>query len=71
MKRIALIIAIALPLAACSKEQPRKVAIRPVRVALGVNAYADEVVQRRSQAPQDLLSRGVFRDPTIMQGGRQ
>jgi AcrR family transcriptional regulator len=42
-----------------------------VEQILGVNAYADEVVQRRSQATQDLLSRGVFRDPTIMQGGRQ
>jgi hypothetical protein len=32
MKRIALITAVALPLAACSKEQPKKVEIRPVRV---------------------------------------
>jgi membrane fusion protein, multidrug efflux system len=32
MKRIALVIAVTLPLAACGKEQPKKVEVRPVRV---------------------------------------
>src|SRR5437868_14538532 len=32
MRRIVLLIAVTLPLAACGKEQPKKVEIRPVRV---------------------------------------
>jgi len=32
MKGIVLVIAVTLPLAACGKEQPKKVEIRPVRV---------------------------------------
>jgi TetR/AcrR family transcriptional regulator, regulator of cefoperazone and chloramphenicol sensitivity len=37
---------------------------------MGVEAYADDVVRRRSQATQDLLSHGIFRDPTTMQRGQ-
>src|SRR5947208_16586034 len=49
MKRIALIIAIALPLAACSKEQPRKVAIRPVRVSSVQHALSGDTISLTGQ----------------------
>lgn len=38
---------------------------------LDVEPYAEEVVRKRSQAVQDLLSRGIFRDPEPLQRGRQ
>src|SRR5437868_12126012 len=49
MKRIALIIAIALPLAACSKEQPRKVEIRPVRVITVQHALSGDTISLTGQ----------------------
>src|SRR2546423_3612821 len=49
MKRIALIIAIALPLAACSKEQPRKVAIRAVRVSSGQHVLSGDTISLTGQ----------------------
>src|SRR6059058_1081037 len=49
MKRIALIIAIALPLAACSKEQPRKVVIRPVRVSSVQHALSGDTISLTGQ----------------------
>src|SRR6202795_2323181 len=49
MKRIALIIAVGLPLAACSKEQPKKVAIRPVRVITVQHALSGDTISLTGQ----------------------
>src|SRR5712675_383901 len=49
MKRIALIIAVALPLIACSKEQPKKVAIRPVRVTSVQHALSGDTISLTGQ----------------------
>ena len=49
MKRIALIVAAALLLAACSREQPRKVAIRPVRVTSVQHALSGDTISLTGQ----------------------
>src|SRR4030081_2683063 len=49
MKRILLVIAVTLPLAACSKEQPKKVEIRPVRVTSIQHALSGETISLTGQ----------------------
>src|SRR2546423_5493471 len=49
MKQIALMIAISLPLVACSKEQPGKVAIRPVRVSSVQHALSGDTISLTGQ----------------------
>jgi RND family efflux transporter MFP subunit len=49
MKRILLIIAVALTIAACSKEQPKKVEIRPVRVTSVQHALSRDTISLTGQ----------------------
>ncbi len=49
MKQIALVIAVALLLIACSKEQPKKVEIRPVRVTLVQHALRGDTISLTGQ----------------------
>src|SRR6266404_3627967 len=49
MKQIVLVIAVTLPLAACSKEQPKKVEIRPVRVTLARHALSGDTISLTGQ----------------------
>src|SRR5712691_7601933 len=49
MKQIVLVIAVALPLIACSKEQPKKVEIRPVRVTLVQHALSGDTISLTGQ----------------------
>src|SRR3979411_2713026 len=49
MKRILLVIAVTLPLAACSKEQPKKVEIRPVRVTSVQHALSGDTISLTGQ----------------------
>src|ERR1700730_10673230 len=49
MKQIVLVIAVALLLTACSKEQPKKVAIRPVRVTLVQHALSGDTISLTAQ----------------------
>src|SRR6202048_3349032 len=49
MKRIVLAIAITLPIAACGKEQPRKVEIRPVRVTSVQHALSGDTISLTGQ----------------------
>src|SRR5258707_5229199 len=49
MKQIVLVIAVALLLSACSKEQPKKVEIRPVRVTLVQHALSGDTISLTGQ----------------------
>src|ERR1700674_2271090 len=49
MKQILLVIAVALLLAACGKEQPKKVEIRPVRVTSVQHALSGDTVSLTGQ----------------------
>ena len=49
MKQIVLVIAVALLLTACSKEQPKKVEIRPVRVTLVQHALSGDTISLTGQ----------------------
>ena len=49
MKQIVLVIAVALLLTACSKGQPKKVEIRPVRVTLVQHALSDDTISLTGQ----------------------
>src|ERR1700704_181767 len=49
MKRIVLVIAVTLPLAACGKEQPKKVEIRPVRVITVQHALSGDTISLTGQ----------------------
>src|ERR1700738_4697385 len=49
MKRIVLAIAVTLPIAACGKEQPRKVEIRPVRVTSVQHALSGDTISLTGQ----------------------
>src|SRR3981189_2749076 len=49
MKQIVLVIAVALLLTACSKEQPKKVEIRPVRVASVQHAVSGDTISLTGQ----------------------
>src|SRR5467141_2464021 len=49
MKQIVLVVAVALPLTACSKEQPKKVEIRPVRVTLARHALSGDTISLTGQ----------------------
>src|SRR5712691_8369734 len=49
MKQIVLVIAVALPLIACSKEQPKKVEIRPVRVTSVQHALSGDTISLTGQ----------------------
>jgi RND family efflux transporter MFP subunit len=49
MKQILLVIAVTLPLAACSKEQPKKVEIRPVRVTSVQHALSGDTISLTGQ----------------------
>jgi RND family efflux transporter MFP subunit len=49
MKQILLVIAVTLPLAACSKEQPKKVEIRPVRVTSVRHALSGDTISLTGQ----------------------
>jgi RND family efflux transporter MFP subunit len=49
MKQIVLVIAVALLLTACSKEQPKKVEIRPVRVTLARHALSGDTISLTGQ----------------------
>src|SRR6266446_6911244 len=49
MKQIVLVIAVALLLPACSKEQPKKVEIRPVRVTLVQHALSGDTISLTGQ----------------------
>src|SRR6266403_1820041 len=49
MKQIVLVIAVALLLTACSKEQPKKVEIRPVRVTLARHALSGDTIRLTGQ----------------------
>jgi hypothetical protein len=49
MKQIVLVIAAALLLTACSKEQPKKVEIRPVRVTLVQHALSGDTISLTGQ----------------------
>src|SRR3982075_195895 len=49
MKRIVLVIAVTLPLAACGKEQPKKVEIRPVRVITVQHAPSGDTISLTGQ----------------------
>ena len=49
MKPIVLVIAITLPLAACGKEQPKKVEIRPVRVITVQHALSGDTISLTGQ----------------------
>jgi uncharacterized lipoprotein YajG len=49
MKQIVLVIAVALLLTACSKEQPKKVEIRPVRVISVHHAFSGDTISLTGQ----------------------
>ncbi len=49
MKQIVLVIAVTLPLGACSKEQPKKVEIRPVRVISVQHALSGDTITLTGQ----------------------
>jgi multidrug efflux pump subunit AcrA (membrane-fusion protein) len=49
MKQIVLVITVALLLTACSKEQPKKVEIRPVRVTLVQHALSGDTISLTGQ----------------------
>src|SRR5712664_4841448 len=49
MKQIVLVIAVAFLLTACSKEQPKKVEIRPVRVTLVQHALSGDTISLTGQ----------------------
>ena len=49
MKQVVLVIAVALLLTACSKEQPKKVEIRPVRVTLVQHALSGDTISLTGQ----------------------
>src|SRR6195256_7007721 len=49
MKQIVLVIAVTFPLAACGKEQPKKVEIRPVRVTSVQHAPSGETISLTGQ----------------------
>src|SRR6266403_123378 len=49
MKQIVLVIAVALLLTACSKEQPKKVEIRPVRVITVLHALSGDTISLTGQ----------------------
>src|SRR5882757_3550527 len=49
MKQILLVIAVTLPLIACSKEQPKKVEVRPVRVASIQHALSGDMISLTGQ----------------------
>src|SRR3981081_2459140 len=49
MKQILLVIAVTLPVAACSKEQPKKVATRPVRVTSVQHALSGDTISLTGQ----------------------
>jgi uncharacterized lipoprotein YajG len=49
MKRIVLVIAVTLPLAACGKEQPKNVEVRPVRVIAVQHAPSGETISLTGQ----------------------
>src|SRR5882757_302850 len=49
MKQILVVIAVTLPLAACSKEQPKKVEIRPVRVTSVQHALSGDTISLTGQ----------------------
>src|SRR5712672_4675649 len=49
MKQILLVMAVTLPLAACSKEQPKKVEIRPVRVISVQHALSGDTISLTGQ----------------------
>src|SRR5258705_4854405 len=49
MKQIVLVIAVTLPLGACSKEQPKKVATRPVRVTSVQHALSGDTISLTGQ----------------------
>src|ERR1700720_3151579 len=49
MKQIVLVIAVALLLTACGKEQPKKVEIRPVRVTLVQHVLSDDTISLTGQ----------------------
>src|SRR5260370_21189968 len=49
MKQIVLVIRVALLLTACSKEQPKKVEIRPVRVTLARHALSGDTISLTGQ----------------------
>src|SRR3979490_2033088 len=49
MKQIVLVIAVTFPLAACSKEQPKKVEIRPVRVTSVQHALSGDTISLTGQ----------------------
>ena len=42
-----------------------------VEQIMSVDAYAQDVVRRRSQATRDLLSNGILRNPAITERGQQ
>jgi RND family efflux transporter MFP subunit len=57
MKRIVLVIAVTLPLAACGKEQPKKVEIRPVRVITVQHALSGDTISLTGQIqPKDPIN---------------
>ena len=49
MKHILLIVAVTLPIAACSKEQPKKVEIRPVRAITVQHALSGDTISLTGQ----------------------
>src|SRR4030088_3763839 len=49
MKRIVLVVAVALPIAACSKEQPKKVEVRPVRVTSVQHTLSGDTISLTGQ----------------------
>src|SRR3981189_2414282 len=49
MKRIVLVVAVMLPLAACGKEPPKKVEVRPVRVIAVQHAPSGETISLTGQ----------------------
>src|SRR3982074_2625384 len=49
MKQIVLVIAVTFPLAACGKEQPKKVEIRPVRVTSVQHALSGDTISLTGQ----------------------
>src|SRR3979409_2409457 len=49
MKQIVLVIAVTFPLAACGKEQPKKVATRPVRVTSVQHALSGDTISLTGQ----------------------
>src|ERR1700716_3290022 len=74
MKRILLVIAVTLPLAACSKEQPKKVEIRPVRVTSVQHALSGDTIsltgQIQAKDPINLAFRigGRLQESTVTVG---